>query len=253
MTPWVTRLIVANVVMFLVPRAMMPGLQEALALDPRFWLVRPWTLITYMFLHADFWHIFWNMLGLYFFGPRLEERLGGRHFVVLYLLSGISGALLSIVLGPRALVVGASGATFGVFLGFARYWPTERIFIYGVLPVEARLLVLIMTLLSLSGGFSGFGNIAHFAHLGGYVGAYLYLRWMEWSSPAKQFRRRVEGAGGVLSSDLADVRRWRTIRRDDLHQINRDEVDRLLAKIDATGVKSLTPDERAALDRFAKR
>jgi membrane associated rhomboid family serine protease len=192
MTPWVTRLIVANVVMFLVPRAFgasMPGLQDALALHPATWLLRPWTLLTYAFLHADFWHIFWNMLGLYFFGPRLEERIGSRHFILLYLASALGGAALSIILEPRSGVVGASGATFGVFLGFARYWPTERILIYGILPVEARLLVVIMTLLSISGGFSGIGSTAHWAHLGGYVGGYLYLRWMEWSSPAKRFRR----------------------------------------------------------------
>jgi membrane associated rhomboid family serine protease len=250
MTPWVMRLLVANVALFLIDRAV-PGLRYLLALHPCCWLTRPWTLLSYAFIHADFWHIFWNMPGLYFFGPRLEERLGGRHFILLYLASALSGAALSIILEPRAGVVGASGATFGVFLGFARYWPTERILVYGVIPVEARLLVLIMTLLSISGGFSGLGNTAHFAHLGGYVGGYLYLRWMEWSSPAKRFRRKVEGAA-VISNDVADVRRWRTIRREDLHQINREEVERLLAKIQTSGVKSLTPDERACLDRFSK-
>src|SRR4029079_11028565 len=99
---------------------------------------RPWTLVTYMFLHAGLGHIFWNMLGLYFFGPRVESRMGSQRFITLYFVSGIVGALFSVVLAPRFAVLGASGAVLGVLMAFARFWPRERLYIWGVLPIDAR-------------------------------------------------------------------------------------------------------------------
>ncbi len=250
MTRWVSRLIYANLAVFLVtslqPQAM-----------PLFWLVpagilyRPWTPVTYMFLHGGLWHLFFNMLALFFFGPRLEQRLGGRHFLGLYFLSGITGALLSLVT-PYVPIVGASGAVFGVLLGFARYWPREQIYIWGVFPVQARWLVAIMTALSLYGGFSGaHGGVAHFAHLGGFVGGFAYLKWMEHRSPARQFRAKVSApARGSSGGDGADLKRWARIRREEMHPVNRDELDRVMEKIKTSGIGSLTADERAFLDRF---
>jgi membrane associated rhomboid family serine protease len=182
LTPWVQRLLVANIAVFLLT-ALNPRLGSALALVPALLLERPWTLVTYMFVHAGLGHLFFNMLALYFFGPRLELRLGSRSFLGLYMVSGVSGALLSFVLTPYAALVGASGAIFGVMLGFARLWPRERIYIWGVLPVEAWVFILLMALLSLFGGIGlGDPGVAHFAHLGGIVGGYAFLRWAEWRS-----------------------------------------------------------------------
>jgi len=179
----------------------------------------------------------------------LENRLGGRHFVALYFVSGLAGAALSFLM--PSFIVGASGATFGVFLGFAYYWPRERIMIWGVLPVEARVLVGVMTAVSL---FGIGGGIAHFAHLGGFLGAFFYLKVMEWRSPARRFKRKATpDTRSVFATDGADLKRWETIPVTDLHPINRHEVDRLLAKARASGVGSLTPEERATLDRFATR
>jgi membrane associated rhomboid family serine protease len=198
----------------------LPGFYGLLALNPRFILIQPWGLVTYMFLHAGFMHILFNMLGLFFLGPRLEARLGGSGFLRLYFISGITGGLFSL-LPPYYPVVGASAAVFGVFLGFALFWPRERLYIMGILPVEARVLVFVLTVLSLSGGFGGAADgIAHLAHLGGFVGGFIYLS------------RRPGG-------DQADLNRWRQIRRDNIHEVNRDELDRIMAKIEAQGVASL--------------
>ena len=82
LSPWVRRLLLANVAVFLVTAAS-PVLYRALLLYPPWALYRPWTLVTYMFLHGGFGHLFFNMLGLYFFGPRLEDRLGGKPFLTL--------------------------------------------------------------------------------------------------------------------------------------------------------------------------
>lgn len=247
MTPWVKRLILASVAMFVVMLAYPPVIRW-LVLVPALVVVRPWTAVTYMFLHAGFLHLLFNMIGLFFFGPRLEARLGGRHFVGLYLASGLTGALLS-VFTPHAAIVGASGAVFGVLLGFARYWPHERILLWGVLPIEARWLVVILTALALWGGFTGArGGVAHFAHLGGFAGGYLYLKWHERTSPAARFRAR---AGPATKMSGGAVDRWRKVDLEALHPLNREEYERLLRKLDSHGADSLTPSERAFLDHFA--
>ncbi len=246
MSPWVLRLIVVNVGVFFFTAAD-PGLYRLLAFVPRFALVQPWTILTYMFVHGGVGHLLFNMLGLFFFGPRLEAQLGPRHFLGLYFASGIVGALLSFA-NYNTPIIGASGAAFGVFLAFARYWPHERVYIWGVFPVEARVLVLVMTGLALFGGFGvGGRGIAHFAHLGGFLGGYLYLRWVGWSSPAAKFKRRAD-APRVRSGDRD---RWLRIRPEELHPVNRAELERVLAKLEAQGAASLTSEERSFLNRFA--
>ena len=245
MTTWVLRLIVVNVGVYLLTAAS-PRLLSLLAFVPRLALLEPWTIITYQFAHAGLGHLLFNMLGLYFFGSRLEEHLGARHFLGLYIASGVAGALFSFV-NFNTPIIGASASIFGVFLGFARYWPHERVYIWGVFPVEARVLVLVMTGLALFGGFGvGGGGIAHFAHLGGFLGGYLYLRWVGWSSPAARFQRR-SAAPPVRSGDRE---RWARIRPEDLHPVNRAELERVLAKLGAQGPTSLTDEERAFLNRF---
>ena len=256
MTPWVRRLLVANVLVFFMTN-MQPPLASELAFSPAAVLARPWTPFTYMFVHAGFGHIFFNMLSLFFFGPRLEERLGSGHFLALYFTSGLTGALLSF-LTPTAFIVGASAATFGVQLGFARYWPRDRILIWGVMPIEARWLVVLMTLVSLRGGFSGGGNVAHWAHLGGYLGAAVFLVIMDRLSPARSFKHRASGAStppvtARVLGDRAAMERWARIRPDELHEVNRAELERIQAKLAAHGVTSLTTADREFLDRFASR
>src|SRR4051812_42314478 len=187
MTPWVTRLIVANVLVYFLEQTM-PGIVRELVFVPATAITRPWTLITYMFLHGSFTHILFNMLGLYFFGSRVEERLGQKHFLWLYFLSGIAGAVLSMIFAPRSPILGASGAVFGVMMAFAYYWPHERIFIWGIVPVPARILVLVTAALALFSGFSGStGGVADFAHVGGFVGAFLYLKWLERNTGSAKF------------------------------------------------------------------
>ena len=249
MTPWVRRLLLANVAAFFVTFFVLPGqIVNQLVLVPALLPVRPWTVVTYQFLHAGFWHLLFNMIGLFFFGPRLEARIGSRHFILLYLLSGVGGAVLSIFT-PRAFIVGASGAVFGILLGFARYWPRERIYIYALFPVEARVLVIFLAVLSLWSGIGGGGNIAHFAHLGGFVGGWAYLKLMERNSPARQFKLKVEKATLGKPSGR-DLQRWKGVDRDGLHPINRQEYDRVLEKARQLGVPSLTTQERAFMERF---
>lgn len=246
MTPWVLRIIIANVVMYLLTLAN-PLIVHMFKLVPGLVVVRPWTLLTYMFLHAGIGHLLFNMLALFFFGPRLEIELGTRRFLILYGISGLVGALLSFFLVPYASVVGASGAIYGVLMGFAYYWPKEKLYVWGVLPVEARWMVVGMTLLSVFGGFGDSSSgVAHFAHLGGFLGGYLYLRWI---SPRRDRpASKPSVADGPSGSDL---KRWNSIDREALHPVNREEFDRIREKMGALSPGSLTGEEKAFLDRFS--
>ena len=256
LTPWVKRLLIANVVVFLLSTMAMPELYRIGMLVPSAALLRPWTLITYMFLHAGFAHLFFNMLGLIFFGPRLEDRLGSRDFMKLYLWGGIGGAVLSFVFAPQFAVVGASAAVYAVLMGFAVFWPRERVYIYGILPVEAWLLVGAFVLISIGLGVGGDrSGVAHYAHLGGLVTGFVYLRWRDWRRGAarRDFKRKVQDTGSGAGSDRAALQRWETIDTSLLHELNRDEVRALLAKARTLGVRALTLDERAFLDRMSVR
>jgi membrane associated rhomboid family serine protease len=253
MTPWVTRIIVVNVAMHLLTMAM-PVVRYDLLLVPALIPVRPWSVITYMFLHAPgIMHILFNMIALYFFGPAVETRLGSRRFITLYMISGIMAALASLPFTPWVPIVGASGAVFGVMLAFALFWPTQRIFIWGILPIEARWLVILLTGISLWSGIRGQSDgIAHFAHLGGFIGGYLYLKWIDWRSPARRFKKMAQPPPPPKDGDRA-LQRWEEIDTTGIHPLNRDEVQRILDKLRSSGPKSLTPDERAFMERFASR
>jgi rhomboid family protein len=247
MTPFVRILLFANIGVFFL-QSTTDWITGAMLFVPSLILVRPWTIITYMFLHGGVMHLAFNMLGLFFFGPRVEERLGSRSFLNLYLISGITGALLSLITAPNAAVLGASGAVFGVMLAFAWFWPTAPIHLWGVLPIQARTLVIITTVLSLWSGLGGVrSNVAHFAHLGGYAGAFLYLKWLD--RKRGEFRKRATAA--------APVRELKFTKRPDVdlqkvHEVNRAEVNRILDKISAHGMSALTPQERLFLSNFAQ-
>ncbi|HUH12793.1 MAG TPA: rhomboid family intramembrane serine protease [Longimicrobiales bacterium] len=254
MTPWVKRLLIANGVVFVLSSTY-PVITYYGALVPMDILRRPWSVVTYMFLHANFMHILFNMIGVFFFGPRLEQRLGGRDFMWLYMVSGLMAAVFSFLFARSSPVVGASGAVFGVLLGFARFWPDEPIYIWGILPIPAKWLVGGLAVISIYSGMGGAqSSVAHFAHLGGFVGGWLFLRWrMRRQRRPTQPAEPISRIQRIAEEVRRDAQRWESIQLEQLHEINRSEVARLRDKMKATGVSSLSPDERAFLDRMAGR
>ena len=276
MSPLVLRLIIANFAIYLL---MALGIIPTVAIEwlgfgvPGF-ITRPWTIVTYMFLHGSFMHVFMNMLALFFFGPPLERRWGRRLFLKYYILTGLGGAAASVLLysalGPT-LMIGASGAVFGLLVAFALNWPDARILLWFVFPVKAKWFVIglgAFTLLSTAQGSAD--GVAHWAHLGGLVSGYVYLRYGERigraasrafftekpARPPKQRRRRRPGrkkpsaAGGEEPSASTPLRPTPPRRRG--RDEGLDEVDRILDKIRATGMDSLTPRERAFLDEVSR-
>ncbi|MGH7447929.1 MAG: rhomboid family intramembrane serine protease, partial [Longimicrobiales bacterium] len=144
LTPWVKNLIIANVAVFLVDYMMSGRLGFYMAFVPSRVLVAPWTLVTYMFAHGGFFHLFLNMLVLFFFGPPLEQRWGSSEFLKYYLICGLGGAALSFVFAPLSPIIGASAAVYGIMLAFAMFWPDSPIYIWAILPIKAKYLVMFM-------------------------------------------------------------------------------------------------------------
>lgn len=251
LTKWTGLIIIANIAVYFWS-AQFPEQAEAFVFKPGLFLARPWTAITYMFLHAGFSHILFNMLVLFFFGPQVEERLGGGRYLTLYFVSGLFGAATSMLFSPLAGIVGASAAVFGVELAFAYLWPRAQLLIWGIVPVEARTLIIIMTIISVLGGVGlGMQNVAHFAHLGGFLGGWLVLRVFGVRRFEDKLRpRNMQAASGSTRLPPGAAERWKQIPLERLHPVNREEAERVLAKLDASGPTGLTAEEQAFLDRF---
>lgn len=251
MSPWVRIIIIINIAVF-IWTSQNPEGASALAFVPLLALRQPWTIVTYMFVHAGFGHILFNMLSLFFFGPQVEQRLGGRRFLLLYLIGGFSGALGQAAFAPSHGMVGASAATFAVFYAFAHFWPRAQVLVWGVFPVEARVMIVVMTVISLLGGAGIMqGNVAHFAHLGGFLGGWLAVRGFGVRPAGPRLHTNESQPVPRNAPPSESVEKWKQIALDRLHPVNRGEAERVLAKLATAGPGSLTTDEREFLDRFS--
>jgi membrane associated rhomboid family serine protease len=143
---------------------------------------KPHQFITYMFMHADLPHIFLNMLAVYMFGSILENLWGPKYFLNFYILCGLGAAALQLGISAfnneYTILLGASGAVFGLLVAFAMMFPNTELQLYFVIPVKAKYLVTAYTVFELYNGFFAHDNVAHFAHLGGLiVGVIIMLIW----------------------------------------------------------------------------
>ncbi|MFR9650136.1 MAG: rhomboid family intramembrane serine protease [Rikenellaceae bacterium] len=134
---------------------------------------RLYQVITYMFLHADFSHLFFNMFALWMFGRQLEYDLGSQKFLTYYMVCGIGAGLIQLAVSlvePYSVTVGASGSVFGLLLAYGVLHPNNIIMLLiPPIPIKAKWFVVIYGALELFMGIRGVGNVAHFAHLGGMI------------------------------------------------------------------------------------
>ncbi|MDR2144226.1 MAG: rhomboid family intramembrane serine protease [Treponema sp.] len=189
-------LIGINILIFIVSRGwIFPQLTYILALFPPFvragWV---WQFATYMFAHADWQHIFFNMLGLFIFGYQVERRLGSSEFLLYYLLTGTLAGIISFGIysftGANVLLLGASGALFAVELAFATFFPNAIIYIWGIIPLRAPVMVLGYTALQVFLPFTGLQRgVAHFTHLSGFAMGWLYIVVRFGINPWREFKR----------------------------------------------------------------
>lgn len=214
-----------------------------------------WQFFTYMFLHGGFGHIFWNMFMLWMFSTELEYNWGSRDFLKYYLVCGVGGGVIVWITSLMGLsssvipTIGASGAIFGVLVAYGMMWPDRLIFVMGILPMKALHMVLIFGGIDLLRGLSGSaGNIAVFAHIGGGITGFIYLKYgwrimilLEHQINKFKARKFTVIKGGKKNGTKSD--------NHESHPDIDNEVDRILDKIAHDGMDSLTDRERRILDR----
>jgi len=186
-------LIAVNVVIF-AATYVLPSLNYVFAMNPMGVLSgRFWQVFTYMFAHANLSHLFLNMLGLFFFGTQIERELGSSEFLLFYLLTGLLAGVFSFVVymatgSYQVFLLGASGAVYAVLLAFATIFPRAEIYIWGILPLRAPLLVIGYTLIEIGSQlFSYRSSVAHLTHLAGFGFAWLYFLARFGINPVKRF------------------------------------------------------------------
>jgi membrane associated rhomboid family serine protease len=184
LTPVVKNILIINALMFFGSMLAPNQLTAYLALwNSKSGNFQPFQLFTYMFLHANFMHLFFNMLSFAFFAPQLESYWGQKRFTTFFLVTGIGAGifnfLVSRYLGEEAAsyTVGASGAVYGILAGFGMIFPeTEIMLMIPPIPIKAKYLVFLLGGLTFMMDKSG--QVAHFAHLGGVVFAlFLITAW----------------------------------------------------------------------------
>lgn len=205
MPPMTQNLLIANVVVWLVVQLAMFTENTAIndVLDNMMLFsvdsgrLRLWQPVTYMFMHADLWHLLLNMWPLWMFGRTLEYELGSRRFLLYYMVCGVGAGLVQLLMyhlmppSDLAATLGASGAVFGILLAFGMLHPNDRIgLLFPPIVLKAKWFVAVYGVIELfagiRGSFSPVDNIAHFAHLGGMLFGFVLLWW--WLKTKKIYR-----------------------------------------------------------------
>ena len=255
----VKALLIINAVVFLVqifadqgtPQYPYGRLSSTLGVTAGAWW-QVWRYVTFQFLHADAWHIVLNMLGVYFFGTALEQRLGSQRFLTFYLSCGIVAGLAYVVIArlypqfpPDLPIIGASGGVYGILLAAAVFFPHFRIiFIFFPVPIRMAALIIfgimILTVLQALAGGQVYNAMSDVAHLGGAVTAAFWI----WALPrlgAATHEAREKISEGAWEKKLEKRRR------------EQQEIDRILAKISQQGINSLTAREKRFLQQATRR
>jgi membrane associated rhomboid family serine protease len=230
----------------------------------------PWQLITYQFMHADFWHLFFNMLfGLWMFGMEVEHVWGSRKFLMYYLSCGVAAGIAQLILAPifeptqiLGPTVGASGAVYGVLIAFAMMFPDRYIYIYFLIPVKTKYFVMFLIVLGVM-SIGGPGNVANLAHLGGALAGYVFMlydtrrlplhgafdRLRYWLNARSVRRDRDPDAVEAKVFDLRDGKPLDTSGPVDAQK----RIDDILDKISRSGYQSLSEEEKKILFDASKK
>jgi membrane associated rhomboid family serine protease len=218
-----------------------------------------WRYVTYMFIHFDFMHFFFNMLMLWMFGSEVAEWMGSRHFVSMYFFCGIFAALFSLFL-TNYPIVGASGALMGVFVAYYKFFPERMILMFFVIPMKIKHAMWVMVAMDMLFANSG-DSIAHFAHLGGVVAGFLYMAVYQngpkvlYHSPLSAIFRLFSRNPEKYNRESSETRSYRSGRVEEpeilegevFYVDEQKRMDEILKKVERSGIQSLTESEREFL------
>ena len=221
-----------------------------------------WRFFTAAFTHVDFWHLFFNMFGLYMFGSLSAPILGWKRFLALYLLSAVAGNVLWLVfnLNSPYLLLGASGAVVVVIMATAMMMPDLRVLLlFFPVPVKLKTMAIVYIILEVIQQQTMPSNIAYLAHIGGFAGGFLFMElWaggeVAWHPLGGLFGRRSVSAPRSVprreESPSKPPRGW-TLSAYDAYTkggaVSRAELDRILEKISSSGINSLSESEMETL------
>ncbi|HET6347582.1 MAG TPA: rhomboid family intramembrane serine protease [Candidatus Krumholzibacteria bacterium] len=241
----VGRIIVITVGVFFLQNVF-PPINQYLALTPRLAIehFQVWQFVTYIFLHGSFWHLFFNLLVLWFIGTMVEAAWGPARFMRYYLVCGIGGGLLHSLLQYNASVIGASGAIFGVYFAVAMLFPDQYLYLYFLIPVKVKYFVIGLTILQLANGIAGPSGIAYFAHLGGMLAGALMFQG--------EILRRMRFQAGPRRRWQAHIREVRRQDEEASRNNNVNNINSILDKISAKGYQTLTPTEKKILENYSR-
>lgn len=241
-TSAVAWLILANVVIFVLQQVFGNEMLYYFSLIPSFVTKKffVWQFFTHMFMHGNLLHLFFNMFSLFLFGTALEQMWGPKRFLSYYIVSGLGGGLLHYLININSVIpsIGASGAVYGVLLAYGLTFPETILYLNFFIPVKAKYAVIIFGVMELFFGLTNTrSGIAHFAHLGGLITGYLYLRF-----EYKIFR-------GL--SKVKETKVYKSFEDMDF-QRKKERLDSLLDKISRAGYNGLSEDEKYELDDLSR-
>jgi len=235
----------------------------ALSSDPFTVLTHPWSLLSYMFLHANLWHLLFNMIMLYVAGDLCCRYMGSRRFGWIYFLSGIMGGLFFLLCynifpvfyNSHSTLVGASAGVLGVFMAVAAYAPNQQVYVWPFrrTPVRMKWLALIFLALDLL-SITGYNSGGHFAHIGGAITGFLFVYLSQRYTPLKRAERKNIRASRHRSRMKAGNKQKQRPVSDEQYNRNRHQdqqrVDAILDKISKSGYDSLSKEEKAFLFNY---
>ena len=230
-------------------------------------LFQPYQLVTYMFMHGGFSHLFFNMFALWMFGRIMEQVWGSQRFLVYYIVCGIGAGLvqelgqMAGIIAPNAMTIGASGAVYGILLAFGMTFPNEHLFIIPIpFPIKAKWFVCIYAFIEILEGMSGKDGVAHFAHLGGmFFGLMLILYWRgvvrrRRVSFGENFWKKPNAHQGMhISYSDNYTKNYKDHEYNEQKKARNEEIDRILDKVRHGGYQSLTESEKQTLFDASKR
>jgi membrane associated rhomboid family serine protease len=236
-------LLIANGLLFVLQLLVGWRVIAALGLVPAMVLrqLAVWRLFTYMFLHGGVLHLAFNMFILWMFGSEIERYWGRERFLFYYVLTGLGAAVCAVMLEPNSMrpVIGASGAVFGLLVAFALMFPSRIVYVFMLFPMQVKYFVLLLGMLELVLSLDRGGGVSHFAHLGGLVTGYVFLR-----------HRRLAGAAAAAVARRRERKRAEAALNQEEKLLDlRGEVDRILDKITTEGIDSLTTKEKRVLEK----
>ncbi|MCU0342595.1 MAG: rhomboid family intramembrane serine protease [Ignavibacterium sp.] len=233
-----------------------------------------WQLITYQFMHGGFWHILFNMFALWMFGSSIEDIFGSKKFLIFYLLAGVSAGLLHLFISPLlgsapAVTIGASGSVYGVLIAYAMFFPDNYIISFPLfIPIKAKYLVGIYIVIEFLSVDSASSGVAHLAHLGGALFAFLYIMFDKnsyvslknlfnrsfyyKSKPKREIFTNPFSRDSQNGNDVQDAKYY-DINDKETDQVSQAEIDKILDKISQSGYQNLTEHEKKILFKASKK